>query len=225
MVAGSHVCEPSRLSTSVYESACAASLRSCSARVHGAALLGQPRAPRDAHEDRAAPQRDAATPPDPEAIAEYAGVAVARGAAWSTVFSAEDAAQPFLTEHEGMWSFFEPQLQTRLAGLTADAPEPERVKATLRALLPAGDGSMRSVARRLGIGSRTLQRRLHREGETYPSVLSKVRESLARHYLRRSDLSAAELSYLLGYQDPNSFYRAFSGSTGTTPEALRSASA
>lgn len=32
-------------------------------------------------------------------------------------------------------------------------------------------------------------------------------------------LSAAEPSFLLGFEDPNSFYRAFQAWTGGTPEA------
>jgi AraC-like DNA-binding protein len=32
---------------------------------------------------------------------------------------------------------------------------------------------------------------------------------------------AAEISYLLGYEDPNSFFRAFSSWTGETPEQAR----
>jgi AraC-like DNA-binding protein len=34
--------------------------------------------------------------------------------------------------------------------------------------------------------------------------------------------TSAEISFLLGYDDPNSFTRAFHHWTGTTPEAFRS---
>ena len=33
------------------------------------------------------------------------------------------------------------------------------------------------------------------------------------------------ISFLLGYEEPNSFYRAFRGWTGKTPDAIRSATA
>ena len=45
--------------------------------------------------------------------------------------------------------------------------------------------------------------------------------ALAMHYLKSSPMSGAEISFLLGYEDPNSFVRAFSGWTGTTPESAR----
>ncbi|WP_354338449.1 AraC family transcriptional regulator [Pseudomonas kilonensis] len=41
-------------------------------------------------------------------------------------------------------------------------------------------------------------------------------ESLARHYLGETTLSGAEIAFLLGFEDPNSFYRAFQDWTGQT---------
>jgi AraC-like DNA-binding protein len=66
-----------------------------------------------------------------------------------------------------------------------------------------------------------LQRRLNEAGESFQSILSATREALARHYLKRPELSATEISFLLGYDDPSSFFRAFTAWTGTTPEQLR----
>ena len=48
-------------------------------------------------------------------------------------------------------------------------------------------------------------------------------EALARHHLSSSSLPAAEISFLLGYDDPNSFCWAFYGWTGMTPEGVRTA--
>jgi transcriptional regulator GlxA family with amidase domain len=52
-------------------------------------------------------------------------------------------------------------------------------------------------------------------------VLNKIREDLARHYLRSSDMLGAQISLLLGFQDTNSFYRAFHEWSGSTPEGVR----
>lgn len=122
-----------------------------------------------------------------------------------------------------MWEFFEPELRKRLSELTVDATMSERVRAALLEQLPAGTGHMDGVARTLGVSSRTLQRKLKAEGATFQRILSDVREQLARHYLSSSRMPAAEISFLLGYGDPNSFYRAFHAWTGQTPEAVRSA--
>ena len=53
------------------------------------------------------------------------------------------------------------------------------------------------------------------------AVLADTRESLARHYLRAGDVRTSEIAYLLGYEDTNSFYRAFKTWTGSTPEVIR----
>ncbi|MCA9539416.1 MAG: helix-turn-helix transcriptional regulator [Myxococcales bacterium] len=84
---------------------------------------------------------------------------------------------------------------------------------------------MEDIARRLGMGKRTLQRRLGAEDTTYQKVLQQTRESLARHHLARTRLAAAEIAFLLGFEEPNSFYRAFHDWTGMTPDTARQAAA
>src|SRR3546814_5564817 len=42
-----------------------------------------------------------------------------------------------------------------------------------------------AIARRLGAGKRTLQRRIEAEGTSYQAVLNATREALARHYLEQ----------------------------------------
>jgi AraC-like DNA-binding protein len=48
-----------------------------------------------------------------------------------------------------------------------------------------------------------------------------VSSSLAEHYLRQSTITPSEVSWLLGFQDGNSFIRAFRNWTGTTPGQYR----
>lgn len=162
-------------------------------------------------------------PPDEASYREYFGVPVVQSVEQAVDFSAKDAALPFVTANEGLWDFFEPQLRTRLTELEVGTSTAERVRSVLLELLPAGDPTMGAVARALAVSSRTLQRRLRAEETTYQALLDKTRESLARHYLTRSGLSTAEISFLLGYEEPNSFYRAFRNWTGTTPDAVRTA--
>ena len=161
-------------------------------------------------------------PPRPEAIyAEYFGCLVEVGAEHAVVFSAEDARRPFLTANEGMWQFFEPELRKRLSELDEKATLSARVRGALLEMLPSGTSSLPAVARRLAVSSRTLQRRLHAEGVSFQQVLEATREELARHYLNSSSMSGAEIAFLLGYEDPNSFFRAFHAWTGSTPEQIR----
>ena len=73
------------------------------------------------------------------------------------------------------------------------------------------------------MSKRTLQRRLRQEPSSYQDILNTTRKELAQYYLKRSQISQSEISYLLGYQDGNSFMRAFRAWTGTTPGDYRNA--
>lgn len=163
-------------------------------------------------------------PPEPkDGYADYFGVVVRKGPRPKISFKPADAALPFLTANEKMWQFFEPDLQKRLSELDESASISERVQATLLELLPSGAASMDSVSKKLGASTRTLQRRLKQEGQSFQLLLSKTREDLARYYLKTSSLTGAEISFLLGFEDSNSFFRAFHAWTGETPEQARSA--
>lgn len=162
-----------------------------------------------------------ALPPDP--YERYFGVPVLKGKRHLIQFSLRDATRPFLTANETMWNTFEPELRRRLAQLDEAATVAERVRAAFLEALPSGRVTMDSMAVQLGMSKRTLQRKLRAEDTSFNSVLKNTREDLARHYLTRTPLTAAEISFLLGFQEPNSFIRAFHEWTGQTPERLRAA--
>lgn len=165
--------------------------------------------------------------PDPprerSTVEDFLGTRVRAGEDYSITFTPADARRPFLTENEQMWSVFAPDLRQRLSDLTAKASLAERVRAALAQTLPAGDASIAAVTRQLAISPRTLQRRLNEEGTSFQAVLAATREALARHYLTTGELRTSEIGFLLGFDDTNSFYRAFKTWTGTTPDAVRSA--
>lgn len=148
---------------------------------------------------------------------------IERGDAILVRFSILDAHRPFLTANAGMWDFFEPELRRRLNDLGDDASLSAKVRAALIELLPAGSGTTQGVAKHLGISTRTLQRRLGEEGATFQKVLADLREELAHHYLTQSSLSLTEIAFLLGYDNANSFHRAFNQWTGRTPLGVREA--
>lgn len=162
-------------------------------------------------------------PPQVAPYEAYFGCALRGGDRTAIAFRAEDAARPFLTANAAMWDFFEGKLNRRLADMVADAGTADRVKAVLLEALPGGDAGIESVAARLAMSKRTLQRRLGEEGESFQSLLGKTRAELADHYLRQSRLPLGEIAFLLGFQEPNSFIRAYQVWRGTTPGAFRQA--
>ena len=151
----------------------------------------------------------------------FFGLPVKKGRSIRHVFRAEDAGRAFLTVNRKMWEVFEPDLRQRLSQVEGSASTAERVRSILLEMLPGGSPSMEAVAQQLGLSSRTLQRRLRSEQAGYQRILSQTREELARHYLANTDLPGAEISYLLGYEDPNCFFRAYQGWTGTCPAKAR----
>lgn len=155
------------------------------------------------------------------AYRELFGLTPEKGPRPRVVFRAQDAATPFLTANPRMWDVFVPELQRRLSELDETATIADRVRAALLETLPGGPVSIETVSKRLAASPRTLQRRLRDEGFSFQDVLSRTREDLARHYLKTSRMSGAEISFLLGFEDPNSFFRAFHRWTGQTPEQVR----
>ncbi len=153
--------------------------------------------------------------------AGYFGVPVRRTRLPTIVFSGADARQPFLTANEKMWEFFEPGLKKRLSELEDSATMAERVHAVLLELLPGGSPTIDAVSGRLFVSRRTLQRKLQDEGVRFQSLLRQAREELAEYYLKSSLLSLAEIAFLLGFEEPNSFFRAFHAWRGMSPEEAR----
>lgn len=154
---------------------------------------------------------------DAVALEDFFGCTVTLGKSCQITFKAEDAARPFLTENMAMWSYFEPGLRQKLSELDAQATTAQKVKSVLLEMLPSGHSSIEQAASRLAQSKRTIQRKLSSEGESYQGILQATRAELARHYLINSTMSTAEISFLLGFGDPNSFSRAFTGWTGKTP--------
>ncbi|WP_369159281.1 AraC family transcriptional regulator ligand-binding domain-containing protein [Candidatus Thiodiazotropha sp. LNASS1] len=156
-----------------------------------------------------------------QAYNRFFGIIPKRAKKIGLSFRATDAERPFISANEKMWEFFESGLNQRLADLSAEDDFTTRVRSLLLELLPAGQSSIEAVSDRLLISKRTLQRRLNQEETNFQQVLNEVREDLATHYLKNSELTHTQISFLLGFNDPNSFFRAYHGWTGTTPESAR----
>jgi AraC-like DNA-binding protein len=99
----------------------------------------------------------------------------------------------------------------------------DAVMQVLSTQLVVGDLSEESEASRLSIGRRTLQRALKAEATSFRELRARFIETRARALLSESGLEVQSIARALGYEEPNSFRRAFSGWTGQTPDAYRAA--
>lgn len=159
--------------------------------------------------------------PDPVAYETHFGCPVTKGDQRCVTFAAVDAIRPFVTHDDEIWVLFEPRLRRQIDCSKADPTTRTKVAHCLNELLPSGRATVEDVARELAMSKRTLQRRLADEGTNWLEVLSEAREVLAKHYLTTTEYGTAEVSFLLGYEDPNSFFRAFKRWENTSPEIWR----
>ena len=77
------------------------------------------------------------------------------------------------------------------------------------------------MAERMGMHSRTLQRRLKDEDDSYLNVQARMRHRLACEWLRQGALSIDDISARLGFSDRRAFTAAFKRWEGMTPSAWR----
>ncbi|HET9831018.1 MAG TPA: helix-turn-helix transcriptional regulator, partial [Vicinamibacterales bacterium] len=110
------------------------------------------------------------------------------------------------------------EVLARLPSRRGIALEVQRALSSPAAL---ADARVDTLARRLGMSSRSLQRRLSAEGVSFQSLLDEARKEAAARYVAESTLSLAEVAYLIGYSEPAPFHRAFKRWYGATPDQFR----
>ncbi len=137
------------------------------------------------------------------------------------IFRKNDLDRPFITHNSELLAMLAPQLDAELASQSLQQTVPDQVKQTLKRLLAGQRPTIQEVARELNLSARTLQRRLTESGVTFQQVLEESRRELAHHYLLQSSLELNETAYLLGYENANSFFRAFHDWEGTSPGQWR----
>lgn len=130
------------------------------------------------------------------------------------VVGAKTASLPLVTANPELSPLLEREGK-RLA-LRPDATTAERVRAAIEQGLRDGRVELADVAKRLGVGARTLQRSLARDRESFADILDAIRRDVALKTLADGG-AASDLAYTLGFSQPSAFFRAFKRWTGTTP--------
>ncbi len=160
--------------------------------------------------------------PHVKTIERHFGCRVVSGAPRNAiVFRAADAQRPFVTRNAELLAMLAPQFEEELKQESGDENFVERVRIAIQQKLTGRRPTIEAIADALHISSRTLQRRLQDEGSSFQRVLEEARHHLARHYLNNSVLELNEAAYLLGYEDSNSFVRAFRTWEGVPPARWR----
>jgi len=136
-------------------------------------------------------------------------------------FTEKDASTRFISENEVLWKDVEAELEILLKERNATLFFHEKVEAAIRSQLYLGPTHVEAVCNVLGVSRSTLQRRLLEEGHSFQAILDRIRFDLATRYLAKSDFSVSEISRMIGFMDPKSFFRAFKREFGQTPEDYR----
>lgn len=97
------------------------------------------------------------------------------------------------------------------------------VRQHLVRLCQHGQPHVEALADSLHLSSRTVQRRLADNQQTFQHVLDEVRQQLCLQYLEQQ-IQLSDIAQLLGYSDQSAFTRAYKRWTGLTPHQQRIAS-
>jgi AraC-like DNA-binding protein len=116
-------------------------------------------------------------------------------------------------------------LRRYLDGVLEEMPREDFLLGSVRRvvgeLMRDGDPTLTQVARKLQVGSRTLQRRLKEDGVDFKMLVDDTRRRFALSYLRDREHTLTDIAYLLGYSEVSAFNRAFRRWTGSTPSDHR----
>ncbi|MEM7329632.1 MAG: helix-turn-helix transcriptional regulator [Pseudomonadota bacterium] len=96
-----------------------------------------------------------------------------------------------------------------------------RVRHAVADTLNDGVPTLSAIASEMGLGPRTLQRRLSDSGHSFQSIVDLARKELAMRFLRETELCLAEIAFLTGFSEQSGFTRAFKRWAGQTPRSYR----
>ncbi|MBD3920391.1 AraC family transcriptional regulator ligand-binding domain-containing protein [Paenibacillus sp. PR3] len=156
------------------------------------------------------------------ALEIYFGCPVRVGAGCNRLtLSQEDLDRPFVSYNEELLEILTPVLDQSLNELQPIPSIAEKVKWIMKRSFARGRPDIQHIASELGMSNRTLQRRLTDEGVSFKQLLAQARHEQALVHLADPSVEIKEVAFLTGYEDINSFYRAFRTWEGDTPSNWR----
>ena len=122
---------------------------------------------------------------------------------------------------ESIASFFDRHLEQELASLPDEDELEHKVRRAVSEKLSEGVPTLTEIATALGMGARTLQRRLSDKDQSFQGLVDLARRELAQQLLLETDYSLAEIAFLTGFSEQSGFTRAFKRWSGQTPRSYR----
>ncbi len=137
------------------------------------------------------------------------------------IFRSTDLDRPFITHNPELLDLITPQMDADLAANQSQRNIIDEVKITTKRLLAGRRPTLADIARNLGLSTRTLQRQLASLHINFQQLLQEARQEMAQQYLTQRSLDFNEVAYLVGFEDANSFFRAFRRWEGVSPYRWR----
>ncbi|UUT22905.1 AraC family transcriptional regulator [Pseudomonas sp. T8] len=128
---------------------------------------------------------------------------------------------PVRTADPRLFQALAPFLETQRQSRAAATDLLSQLGRHIASALGSGGVSLELVANGVGMGTRTLQRRLAEHGVEFSHLVEEVRRSLAEAYVTQGDYNLTDIALLLGYAEASSFSRAFRRWTKLSPQQYR----
>lgn len=163
--------------------------------------------------------------PAPAYAAEYQRVfacAVQFGQPRNALQVHRDAMEtPLIQPNMGIFKTLEGMMEEKSRLLEGGQGFSGTVRRVIDQYMETGDVQGETIAAKMAITPRTLQRRLKHEGTSLVQLVETHRCGLAEKLLLRPDMPIAEIAYMLGYSETSAFHRAFKRWTTKTPAEYR----
>lgn len=162
----------------------------------------------------------------PEMVDEHRRVfacpVVFRAAATELAWPAEMLALELVASDSRLGALIRAHAETALLGRNREEPLLRAVRRAVREALGQGRApALAAAAAAVGLGPRTLQRRLRAQGVGWRALVEAVRIDLAKDLLADPRRGISQIAFLAGFSQASAFHRAFRRIAGTTPRRYR----
>ena len=133
------------------------------------------------------------------------------------IFHNKDLSIPMKAFNPETYQLLNQYLQTRLDELSHSEKVSDKVKRILHTSFKYQFPDIETVAGKMSLSSRTLQRKLSEEQTNFKDIVQETLFGIAKQLLIQDHLSVSEISDMLGYADPGNFSRSFKKYVGNSP--------
>ncbi len=137
------------------------------------------------------------------------------------IFRERDLLIPMKAFNPETFGLLQSHMENQLRKMSSEESVADRVKTVLLSTIQYQFPDMETVASKLCLSPRTLQRYLSHENTSFKNILQETKFELARQLLKQNHLTISEVSFTLGYSELGNFSRSFKKVTGKSPQEYR----